>query len=100
MDCSELETSDSHAFLCQYNGYPIKTQYVFQDTDHAAFAYVVQVKNEKSWFNAYVDASNGKIVNVVDFVAHASYRVVPWTQQDPTWSGFSLVTDPADKLGE
>lgn len=86
----------NHYSALQYNGWPVKQQYVFQETDHAAYAYVVQVRNDKSWFNAYIDAATGNVVNVVDFVAHASYRVVPYNQQDPTWSGFKLIKDPQD----
>lgn len=26
-----------------------------------------------------------------------SYRAVPWSSQDPTWDGFKVFTDPADK---
>ncbi|KAG8967234.1 hypothetical protein FRB90_010900, partial [Tulasnella sp. 427] len=54
------------------------------------------VRNDQSWFEAFVDADTGKVVNVIDFAVHASYRAVPWTSQDPTWSGFQVFTDPAD----
>lgn len=75
-------------------------EYVYQDTTKARLAFVVQVQNEKSWFEAFVDAQTGKVINVIDFVAHASYRVVPWKNQDPTVGGFSLVTDPQDTTCE
>ncbi|KAG8905775.1 hypothetical protein FRB99_008254 [Tulasnella sp. 403] len=82
----------------KYNNWPVKKEYIFQDTDHATLAYVVQVQNDKSWFEAFVDANTGKVVNVINFVSEASYRVLPWNQQDPTWpTGFQVVKDPADK---
>ncbi|KAG8978845.1 hypothetical protein FRB90_008299, partial [Tulasnella sp. 427] len=51
------------------------------------------------WVQAHVDASSLKptVVHVVDFVAHAAYRVVEWSKQDPT-QGFTLEQDPADKV--
>ncbi|KAG8952448.1 hypothetical protein FRC04_004508 [Tulasnella sp. 424] len=91
-----ISTVETH-LGAKHNGFPIKTEYVFQDTDHTALAYIVQVRNDKSWLEAFVDADSGKVVNVIDFVAHASYRAVPWTSQDPTCVGFKVFTDPADK---
>ncbi|KAF8756819.1 Fungalysin metallopeptidase (M36) [Rhizoctonia solani] len=38
-----------------------------------------------------------KFVNIVSFVADASYRVVPFTSQSPD-DGFSTVTDPQDTV--
>ncbi|KAG8848113.1 hypothetical protein FRB96_001300 [Tulasnella sp. 330] len=61
-----------------YNDWPVKAEHVYQGTTKARLAYVVQVQNDKSWFEAFVDAQTGTVINAIDFVAHASYRVVPF----------------------
>jgi extracellular elastinolytic metalloproteinase len=77
---------------------PVSIEYFAQEDNSAALTYVVQVRNEKHWYKASIDAHSGKVLNVVDFVAEAAYRVVPLTSQDLTEVGFSLVTDPFDKI--
>ncbi|KAF8608948.1 hypothetical protein BDV93DRAFT_583571, partial [Ceratobasidium sp. AG-I] len=81
----------------KYNNWPTTLEYFAKDSDHVVLTHVVQVQNEQSdeWYEAFVDASSGEVVNVVSFVADASYLVIPFTKQDPT-TGFSTVTDPAD----
>ncbi|CCO36078.1 hypothetical protein BN14_10201 [Rhizoctonia solani AG-1 IB] len=49
------------------------------------------------WYLVYIDAANGEVVNLVDFTAEASYRVIPFTSQDPR-DGFEVITDPHDPL--
>ncbi|KAG8902106.1 hypothetical protein FRB99_004833 [Tulasnella sp. 403] len=80
----------------KYNNWPTKLEYVLQENGQAVLTYVVQVQNQDHWYEAFVDAATGKVVNVIDFVAEASYRVVPFRAQDPTWSGFTLINNPAD----
>jgi extracellular elastinolytic metalloproteinase len=77
---------------------PVSIEYFAQEDNSVALTYVVQVDNEKHWYQASIDAHSGKVLNVVDFVAEAAYRVVPLTSQDLTEVGFSLVTDPFDKI--
>ncbi|KAF8593454.1 hypothetical protein BDV93DRAFT_461173 [Ceratobasidium sp. AG-I] len=81
----------------KYNSWPISLEYFAKDSDHVILTHVVQIQNEKTgeWYEAYVDANSGEVANVVSFVADASYRVVPFTSQDPT-TGFQLLTDPHD----
>jgi extracellular elastinolytic metalloproteinase len=74
---------------------PVAVEYFAKDNDHVVLTHVVQVKNEDHWYQAHVDAHTGEVINVVDFVAEASYRVVPLNHQDLT-GGFQLLTDPAD----
>jgi hypothetical protein len=49
-------------------------QYFAKDSDHVVLAHVVQVQNDQSdeWYEAFVDANTGEVVNVVSFVADAS----------------------------
>ncbi|CAE6451706.1 unnamed protein product [Rhizoctonia solani] len=49
------------------------------------------------WYEAYIDASNSEVVDMISFVHKASYRVVPFTSQDQDHS-FTVVTNPHDTL--
>ncbi|QRV93971.1 extracellular metalloproteinase MEP [Ceratobasidium sp. AG-Ba] len=81
----------------KYNNWPTSLEYFAKDSDHVVLTHVVQVQNDvtQEWYEAFVDATSGEIVNVVSFVADASYRVIPFTSQDPR-DGFQLLTNPHD----
>ncbi|KDN49853.1 hypothetical protein RSAG8_01918, partial [Rhizoctonia solani AG-8 WAC10335] len=83
----------------KYNGWPTTLEYLAKDSDHVVLAHVVQVQNNETgeWYEAYVDASSGEVVNMITFVHKASYRVVPFTSQDPG-DGFTVETDPHDTV--
>ncbi|CAE6496550.1 unnamed protein product [Rhizoctonia solani] len=83
----------------KYNNWPTSLEYFAKDSDHVVLAHVIQVENERTgeWYESYVDASNGDIVNMISFVHKASYRVVPFTSQDPD-DGFTVVTNPHDTV--
>ncbi|KAG9104086.1 hypothetical protein FRC06_005569 [Ceratobasidium sp. 370] len=82
----------------KHNDWPTELKYFATDSDHVALAHVIQIQNMHSgeWKQAYVDANNGELVNVVDFVADASYRVIPLQNQDLREDGFKVVNDPQD----
>ncbi|KAF8751137.1 Fungalysin metallopeptidase (M36) [Rhizoctonia solani] len=81
----------------KYNDWPTSLEYFAKDSDHVVLAHVVQVQNAETseWYEIFVDANSGEVVNVIDFVSDASYRVVPLNVQDPE-KGYSVQTDPAD----
>ncbi|CAE6466085.1 unnamed protein product [Rhizoctonia solani] len=84
-----------------YNLHPVELQYFVKDTGYAVLAYTIEVENDKTheWYSVHVDASSGEIVNVVDFTRRlTSYRVTPFTSQDLTDTGFTVVTDPFDRI--
>ncbi|KAG8689379.1 hypothetical protein FRC11_002881 [Ceratobasidium sp. 423] len=83
----------------KYNNWPTSLEYFAKDSDHVVLTHVVQVQNDQTqeWYEAFVDANSGEVVNVVSFVADASYRVVPFTSQSPT-DGFRTVTNPHDTI--
>jgi extracellular elastinolytic metalloproteinase len=74
---------------------PTSIEYFLTPQNEAVLVHVVQVQtaNVANWFQAYVDASTGTVVGQVDFVAHASYKVLPIQKQDPT-EGLELLVDP------
>ncbi|KAG8765974.1 hypothetical protein FRC12_007169 [Ceratobasidium sp. 428] len=83
----------------KYNNWTTTLEYFAKDSDNVALTHVVQVQNDRSgeWYEAYVDASSGEVMNVVSFVAEASYRVVPFTSLAPP-DGFQTFTDPQDPV--
>ncbi|KAH9930441.1 Fungalysin metallopeptidase-domain-containing protein [Epithele typhae] len=68
-----------------------------KDDGSIVLTHVFQVRNEEAgtWYEAFVDAHSGDLVSVTDFVAKASYRVLPITKEVLT-EGLELVTDPQD----
>jgi extracellular elastinolytic metalloproteinase len=58
----------------------------------------VEVQDEavNAWFEAFVDAATGELVSITDFVAQATYRVLPIWKQYPT-DGFETLVNPEDK---
>ncbi|QRV93969.1 extracellular metalloproteinase MEP [Ceratobasidium sp. AG-Ba] len=81
----------------KYNSWPTSVEYFAKDSDHVVLTHVVQVQNDQTgeWYATYVDAATGEVVNIVSFVADASYHVVPLGKQDIT-QGYSTVSNPAD----
>ncbi|TFL00128.1 Fungalysin metallopeptidase-domain-containing protein [Pterulicium gracile] len=72
-----------------------KLEYVVLEDGSAILAHVFQIRNEKEdvFYEAFVDAHTGELKSVVDFFAHAAYRVLPIHKSVPT-QGFELITDP------
>ncbi|KAF8751731.1 Fungalysin metallopeptidase (M36) [Rhizoctonia solani] len=85
----------------KYNSYPVELQYIITDSGDAVLTYTIEVQNDDTFelYHVHVDASDGEVVSVVDFVSSATaYRVTPFTSQDLSDTGFSLITDPFDEL--
>ncbi|PIL32515.1 hypothetical protein GSI_05218 [Ganoderma sinense ZZ0214-1] len=78
-----------------YNQYPTKLEYVAKQDGSVALTHVVQVRDDSKamWYQAFVDAHTGDIVQLTDFVSHASYRVLPITKQN-VLQGFETLNDP------
>ncbi|KAI9434881.1 Fungalysin metallopeptidase-domain-containing protein [Lactarius indigo] len=82
-----------------HNGHPATLEFLIQPDGSAVLTHVIQIQNEHTgtWVEAFVDAHSNKVVSVTDFVAKASYRVVPINQDDPT-QGFLTLVDPQDLI--
>ncbi|KAM5541593.1 hypothetical protein V8D89_004783 [Ganoderma adspersum] len=78
-----------------YNQHPTKLEFVAKQDGSVTLTHVVQVRDDSNamWYEAFVDAHTGDIVQLTDFVAHASYRVLPITKQNIT-QGFEMLTNP------
>ncbi|KAJ7918189.1 Fungalysin metallopeptidase-domain-containing protein [Mycena leptocephala] len=78
-----------------YNGHPAEIKYFLKDDGSAVLVHSFQVQNEEtgSWYLAYVDAHSNSLVSVTDFVAKATYLVLPITKEILT-EGFETLVDP------
>ncbi|KIY72625.1 hypothetical protein CYLTODRAFT_449783 [Cylindrobasidium torrendii FP15055 ss-10] len=79
-----------------FNGYK-DIKYISKQDGSVALTHSIQIQNTKAntWVEAFVDAHTGELVSVVDFVADATYTVLPITKQDLT-QGQEEVVDPED----
>ncbi|KAH9938903.1 uncharacterized protein BXZ73DRAFT_1368, partial [Epithele typhae] len=57
-------------------------EWVAKDDVSVILAHDFRVRNEDvgTWYKAFVDAHSGELVSVTDFVAKASYPVLPITK--------------------
>ncbi|KAH9056491.1 Fungalysin metallopeptidase-domain-containing protein [Lactarius vividus] len=80
-----------------HNGHPATLEFLIQPDGSAVLTHVIQIQNESAgtWVEAFVDAHANKVVSVTDFVAKASYRVLPFNEEILT-QGFQTLTDPQD----
>ncbi|KAF8958839.1 Fungalysin metallopeptidase-domain-containing protein [Flammula alnicola] len=81
----------------QYNNHPTTIEFFAKPDNTAVLTHVVQIQNETAgtWYEAFVDAHSGELVSVTDFVAQASYTVLP-IQEETLIDGFQTLTDPRD----
>ncbi|CUA78552.1 hypothetical protein RSOLAG22IIIB_13215 [Rhizoctonia solani] len=85
------------AIGAKWNRSPVKLEYTAGADGSCYLTHVFQLQGIKdgSWKQLYIDAHDGKIRNVVDFVAEHTYRVVPLNFQDPTQK-YETLHEPAD----
>lgn len=82
-----------------YNGQPASIQYIAKEDGSMVLSHSMQIRNEAkgTWYDAFVDAHSGELVHVTDFVAKASYLVLPIQKQVLT-QGFETLKDPFDSF--
>ncbi|KIY64881.1 hypothetical protein CYLTODRAFT_401264 [Cylindrobasidium torrendii FP15055 ss-10] len=80
-----------------FNGFK-DLKYLSKQDGSVALTHSVQIQNAKdnSWFEAYVDAHTGELLSLVDFVADATYTVLPITKQNLE-EGQEELKDPEDE---
>ncbi|KII91236.1 hypothetical protein PLICRDRAFT_173122 [Plicaturopsis crispa FD-325 SS-3] len=81
-----------------YNNHPESLEWFAKDDGSVVLTHVVQIRNEKAgtWYEAFIDAHDNELVSITDFVAKASYKVLPITSETID-DGFKTLTDPADE---
>ncbi|KAJ3023632.1 Fungalysin/Thermolysin Extracellular metalloproteinase 5 [Thoreauomyces humboldtii] len=78
---------------------PAKLKWI-QDNDGAELRLVwdLEVEMKENWYNAFVGTTDGKVVQLVDWVSDASYNVYPIGTNDPESGERVLVEDPANPI--
>ncbi|KAJ7723080.1 Fungalysin metallopeptidase-domain-containing protein [Mycena metata] len=76
---------------------PSTVEYFAKDDGSVALVHVLQIRNEAAgtWYNAFVDAHSNTLVSVTDYVAQASYLVLP-IHKETILDGFETLVDPED----
>ncbi|GJJ71188.1 extracellular elastinolytic metalloproteinase [Entomortierella parvispora] len=76
---------------------PVAQAYIQTDDGELELVYDFQVemKDTDNWFHVQVNAESGKVMQVVDWVADATYNVYPMGTNDPLDGDRKLVVDPA-----
>ncbi|PBK72769.1 hypothetical protein ARMSODRAFT_881547 [Armillaria solidipes] len=84
------------AFAATYNGVN-SLEYLVQSDGSIALTHVVQVRNATTneGYEAFVDAHSGDILALTDFLAEATYTVLPITKQN-VLEGEETLVDPED----
>ena len=77
--------------------HPPTLEYLIRPDNTVALTHVAQFRNPETdtWIEAFACAHSGKLLSITDFVAHASYNVVPINKQGLP-DGTGMLTDPAD----
>ncbi|THU99702.1 hypothetical protein K435DRAFT_658463 [Dendrothele bispora CBS 962.96] len=74
-----------------------RLEYLVRPDGTIKLAHVFQVRNtsEGTWYEAFVDAHSGELMSVTDFVAEATYKVLPIEKEYIT-EGLETLVDPED----
>ncbi|KAJ3334282.1 Fungalysin/Thermolysin Extracellular metalloproteinase 5 [Blyttiomyces sp. JEL0837] len=76
-------------------GVPASLRYIQTSTGKLQISWDLQLDLFDNWFHAIVDASDGTVLSLVDWVSDASYNVYPIGTNDPLDGERELVVDPA-----
>ncbi|RDB18672.1 Extracellular metalloproteinase mep [Hypsizygus marmoreus] len=90
-------TAAEQSLSGKFNSHPATLEYFAKQDGSVVLTHVVQIQNEEhgTFFEAFIDAHSGELVSITDFVAKASYRVLP-LQKEILTQGFETLTDPQD----
>ncbi|KAG8906522.1 hypothetical protein FRB99_006742 [Tulasnella sp. 403] len=87
---SQAIVAASSELGANYYYWPAQLEYVLISANTALLTYVVQVRHDDQWFDFFVDADSGEIVNVVELSGDVVSRILKFKNQDSTWAGLSL----------
>ncbi|KAK0490832.1 Fungalysin metallopeptidase-domain-containing protein [Armillaria novae-zelandiae] len=93
---SSIISKVEDAFAAAYTGVN-SLEYLVQSDGSIALTHVVQVRNTTTneGYEAFVDAHSGDILALTDFLAEATYTVLPITKQN-VLDGEETLVDPED----
>ncbi|KAI1156552.1 fungalysin metallopeptidase [Nemania diffusa] len=74
-----------------------RLNYLIKSDGGLALTWKVETNLHTHWLHSYLDAlQGGEIYGVIDWVWSATYKVFPWSVDDPTSGKREAVTDPWD----
>ncbi|KAI8897831.1 Fungalysin metallopeptidase-domain-containing protein [Globomyces pollinis-pini] len=96
---TEVVKKATKEFNASQDEVPPKMVYIQTPSDKFAYSYQFQVKDltKGKFLQVTVDAATGQNLQVVDYIAEASYKVIPFTKKDPR-DGFAVLTNPENKV--
>jgi extracellular elastinolytic metalloproteinase len=80
----------------EYPEVPVALKYV-QTENEMKLVWDFELDMGSNWFHAQVSAHDGQVVQLVDWVSHATFNVYPLGMNDPADGKRQLVVDPEDK---
>ncbi|KAH9266463.1 hypothetical protein BASA83_010581 [Batrachochytrium salamandrivorans] len=88
-------TASAQLGIPVYSEFEHALEYVEQPDGKIAYAYKLQLRNNPvtKWVQVWCDATTGKVIQAVDFVNKASYKVIALPRRDIS-GGFSLLSNP------
>ncbi|KAF8868857.1 hypothetical protein BD779DRAFT_1458990 [Infundibulicybe gibba] len=97
LDVQSVILSAERALNGTFNGHATLEYLVTRPSGPIHLTHVVQIQNvdEGAWFEAYMDAHSGDLIHAIDFVARASYKVVPIWERGLR-NGQTTLEDPQD----
>lgn len=77
----------------------VRQAYIQTESGELQLVWDLTYELQDNWYNGHVNAHDGSIVGLVDWVnsASTSYNVIPFGSNDPNDSDRKLLTDPHDK---
>ncbi|KAJ8482472.1 hypothetical protein ONZ45_g14935 [Pleurotus djamor] len=79
----------------KHNDHPPTLEFLALQDGSAALTHVIQIQNDETgtWVEAFIDAHTGELRSITDFVAKASYLVLPISNEVPD-DGFETLDNP------
>jgi extracellular elastinolytic metalloproteinase len=79
------------------DSHPASLVYIQVPSGNIVLAHQFQLRDDSQskWLQVSVDAKNGQVIQVIDYVQQASYRAIKFPKGNPD-QGFDTIVDPAD----
>ncbi|KAI9475595.1 MAG: Fungalysin metallopeptidase-domain-containing protein [Benjaminiella poitrasii] len=75
----------------------VRHAYIQTETGDLQLVWDIQYELQDNWYNAHVNAYEGTVVGLVDWVSSASYNIIPFGYNDPNDSLQQVVKNPHDR---
>ncbi|KAG1146518.1 hypothetical protein G6F37_003504 [Rhizopus arrhizus] len=74
----------------------VRQGYIQLEDGQLELVWDIQYELEDNWYNSHVNAHDGSIIGLIDWVSSASYNVIPFGYNDPNDSPRQLLKNPHD----